>query len=101
MTEVFFEDVGVLCVSILPVPELMELQGSVDQVALMNGVLPAQYPYTPHISIARFSEALIEHRSPKTILHQVALHLGQFCQRPQSIPFDRRRCHFHFCRRAL
>ena len=77
-----FEDVGVLFVSILPVPELMELQASVDQVALMNGVPPAQYPYTPHISIARFSEALIEHRSPKTIFHQAALQLGQFCQRP-------------------
>jgi 2'-5' RNA ligase len=37
-----FEDVGVLFVSILPVPELMELQASVDQVAFMNGVPPAQ-----------------------------------------------------------
>lgn len=77
-----FEDVGVLFVSILPVPELMELQASVDQVALMNGVPSAQYPYTPHISIANLSEALIEHRSPKTIFHQAALQLGQFCQHP-------------------
>jgi RNA 2',3'-cyclic 3'-phosphodiesterase len=77
-----FEDVGVLFVSILPVPELMELQASVDQVALVNGVPPAQYPYTPHISIARLNETLIEHRSPRMIFHQAALQLGQFCQRP-------------------
>jgi 2'-5' RNA ligase len=82
-----FEDVGVLFVSILPVPELMALQASVDRVALMNGVPPAQYPYTPHISIARFSEALIEHRSPKTIFYQAVLQLGQFCQRPSIHPF--------------
>jgi 2'-5' RNA ligase len=79
-----FEDVGVLFVSVLPVAELMELQASVDQIALVNGVPPSQHPYTPHISIARLSETLIEHRSPKTIFHQAVLQLGQFCQ--QSYP---------------
>jgi 2'-5' RNA ligase len=77
-----FEDVGVLFVSILPVPELMKLQASVDRVAFVNGVPPDEYPYTPHISIARFREALIEHSSAKTILHQAALQLSQFCQSP-------------------
>lgn len=83
-----FEDVGVLFVSVLPVLELMELQASVDEVALVNGVPPAQNPYTPHISIARLNEALIEHRSPSKIFYEAARQLGQFCQRSRMHYFQ-------------
>jgi 2'-5' RNA ligase len=76
-----FEDVGVLFVGVLPVAELMELQASVDRVAILNGVPPAQYPYTPHISLGRLNQASIEHTSPRTIFHQAALQLSQFCKR--------------------
>jgi len=85
-----FDDVGVLFVRVLAVPKLMALQASVDQVALMSGVPPAQHPYTPHISMARFSETLTERRSPKAVFHQAVLHLGEFCQRPPIHSFRAR-----------
>jgi len=76
-----FEDAGVLFVSILPVPELMQLQESVDQVALANDVAPSQFSYTPHISVGHLNQALIEGSSPKMILSQAAIQLDHFCQR--------------------
>jgi len=76
-----FEDAGVLFISILPVPELMQLQASVDQVALANDVAPSQYPYTPHISVGHLNEARVESTSPRRIFSQAAKQLDDFCQR--------------------
>lgn len=76
-----FEEAGVLFVNILPAPELMQLQTSVDRVARANGVPPSQYWYTPHISVGHLREMLMEHTSPRNIFSQAAIQLDEFCQR--------------------
>lgn len=82
-----FKDVGVLFISIVSAPVLMQLQQSVDQVALANGVARSEYPYRPHISIARFDIEINAPKSATEFFDRISRQLDEFCQR---LP----RCHF-------
>jgi 2'-5' RNA ligase len=74
-----FEDVGVLFVRILPTPDLMKLQKSVDQIAIENSVSPSEHRYRPHISIARLRKE--SERGPRTpVLSRMLPRLSEFCQ---------------------
>lgn len=74
-----FEDVGVLFLRILPTPDLMKLQESVDQIAIENSVSPSEHRYRPHISIARLRRES-EHALRTPLLSRMLPRLSKFCQ---------------------